>query len=190
MTIAVLVNGVPETDADGQTRLVSRPDAELDTLRQLVASASGYDESRGDQITVKSLPFATIGSEGTLAKPDFLDRLELNGLARIALIGLFALAVIFAVLRPVLRSRAGPAAQEPGLDDSLPLSGGLNGVIEPEDEPLVSEPQLMPELPPRAEPLALPSADPVARLRGMMRERHDESVKILSGWIDNKEKAH
>ena len=80
--------------------------------------------------------------------------------------------------------------QEPGLDDSLPLSGGLNGVIEPEDEPLVSEPQLMPELPPRAEPLALPSADPVARLRGMMRERHDESVKILSGWIDNKEKAH
>ena len=28
-----------------------------------------------------------------------------------------------------------------------------------------------------------------ARLRSMMKERHDESVKILTGWIDNKENA-
>jgi flagellar M-ring protein FliF len=40
------------------------------------------------------------------------------------------------------------------------------------------------------DPLALPSADPVSRLRSMMRERHEESVKILSGWIANKENAN
>ena len=189
MTVAVLVNGVPENGQDGETRLVPRPNAELDTLRELVASAVGYDESRGDLITVKSLPFANIGNNGTLASPRFMDRLEVNDLARIALIGLFALAIIFAVLRPVLRNRTPLPNAKPMLDDSLPISGGLEGLIETEGHPLSAEPQLISELPARAEPLALPSADPVARLRGMMRERHDESVKILSGWIDNKEKA-
>jgi flagellar M-ring protein FliF len=49
---------------------------------------------------------------------------------------------------------------------------------------------MVPPAPPRApEQLALPPADPVARLRSMMKERHDESVKILTGWIDNKENA-
>ena len=32
-------------------------------------------------------------------------------------------------------------------------------------------------------------ADPVARLRGLMRDRREESVRILSGWIGQKEEA-
>lgn len=190
MTVAVLVNGVTETDPQGETRLVPRADAELDTLRELVASAVGFDEARGDQITVKSLPFAALGENGTMAQPSFLDRLELNGLIRIALIGLFALAVIFAVLRPVLRGRTAAKPAEPALlDDSLPMADAFTGTIETEEDAGLGARLVTSELPPRAEQLSLPSADPVARLRGMMRERHEESVKILSGWIDNKEKA-
>ena len=68
--------------------------------------------------------------------------------------------------------------------------GGMDGLVKAPGEAFAGEPQAISPLPPRTEPLALPSADPVARLRGMMRERHDESVKILSGWIENKEKAH
>ena len=33
------------------------------------------------------------------------------------------------------------------------------------------------------------AADPVARLRELMRERQQDSLRILSGWIDDKEKA-
>lgn len=193
LTVAVLVNGVAEAGTQGEGRLVPRPDAELETLRELVASAVGFDEARGDLITVKSLPFAGIGEAGSQAQPGFMDRLELNALARIALIGLFALAVIFAVLRPVLRSRATPAdsAAPALLDNSGPAQGGLVGMIEPASVPQIVEPRLIaPETPPRAEQLSLPPADPVARLRGMMKDRHDESLKILSGWIDNKENAH
>ena len=39
-----------------------------------------------------ALPFAGLGQDGTLAAPGWMERLELNGLARILLIGLFALA--------------------------------------------------------------------------------------------------
>ena len=191
LTVAVLVNGVAQTDAQGKTQLVPRSTAELDTLRELVASAVGYDDSRGDQITVKSLPFAALGENGTSASPGLLDRLELNGLARIALIGLFALAVILMVLRPVLRARGAPAAGPALLDDSRPAPApdALTGTVEAPDTPAPGATLINPE-PVRPGQLALPSADPVARLRGMMRERHDESVKILSGWIDNKENAH
>ncbi len=186
LTVAVLVNGVPEENAQGEAQLVPRQQAELDVLRDLVASAVGYDETRGDLITVKSLPFAGLGDAGTSAAPGWLDRLELNGLARILMIGLFALAVVFLVLRPVLKARARPA-----LDDSRPALDApvLTGTILPAAE-MVAEPTAQPAPPRAPEQLALPSGDPVARLRNMMKERHDESVKILSGWIDNKENAH
>ncbi|RJL07553.1 flagellar M-ring protein FliF [Paracoccus aestuarii] len=193
MTVAVLVNGTVQADAQGQTSLVPRPEAELQTLRELVASAVGYDEARGDQITVKSLPFATLGESGTLAAPGFLDRLALNDLARIALIGAFALAIALMVLRPVLRNRAA-AQQPPQLDNSLPpmppMMGGLNGSIQDDFEPSPDNPRVVPIEFPGVETLSLPPADPVARLKALMKERHDESVKILSGWIDNKEKVN
>ena len=185
MTVAVLVNGVPEENAGGEVQMVPRSEGELDVLRELVASAVGFDEARGDQITVKSLPFAGLGQDGTSAAPGWMDRLELNGLARILLIGLFALALVFLVLRPVLKGRARPA-----LDNSRPAldAPALTGTILPTVE-VMPEP-MVPPAPPRApEQLALPPADPVARLRSMMKERHDESVKILTGWIDNKENA-
>ena len=185
--VAVLLNGVPQTNANGESEIVPRSDAELQTLRELVASSVGYDESRGDQITVKSLPFAALGENGTAANPGWLDRLELNGLLRIALIGFFALAIIFVVLRPVLKARnTMPKAL---LDNSFPPEPALTGVIEPAGAPESAAARIIPSEPTRPETLALPSADPVARLRNMMKERHEESVKVLSGWIDNKESA-
>ncbi|MBC9246765.1 flagellar M-ring protein FliF [Paracoccus sp. 11-3] len=187
LTVAVLLNGVSQTNANGDTEIVPRSDAELQILRELVASSVGYDENRGDQITVKSLPFAAFGENGTAANPGWLDRLELNGLLRILLIGFFALAVIFLVLRPVLKARnTTPKAL---LDNSSPSEPALTGVIEPAGTPENPAARIIPSEPIKPETLALPSADPVARLRNMMKERHEESVKVLSGWIDNKESA-
>lgn len=189
LTVAVLVNGVAQADAQGDTQLVPRPEQELAVLRELVASAVGYDETRGDLITVKSLTFATLGQDGTLAQPGLLDRLDLNTLVRIALIGIFALAVIFAILRPALRGRASPQAVPALLDDSGPAAEAVTGTIETDQPQIIGSDRLLPLQPEPAEPLSLPHGDPVARLRGMMRERHEESVKILSGWIENKESA-
>lgn len=199
MTVAVLVNGVAQTNAQGETAMAPRSEAELQVLRELVASAVGFDEARGDQITVKSLPFTTLGDEGMLARPGLFEQLELNGLLRLALVGFFALALLMLVLRSLMRGReTRPESNVPQLDNSLPpLEGGppplpgLDGMIEPagssmSDEPFFFEPQPMMG----ADPLSLPSADPVSRLRSMMRDRHEESVKILSGWIANKESAN
>lgn len=187
LTVAVLVNGIAEEQ--GEEGLVPRPEAELEVLRELVASAVGYDETRGDMITVKSLPFAELGSGGTAAKAGLLEKLELNMLARLAIIGLFALAIAALILRPILKSRLAPSFAPPPLDDSLPVDGPQP--VSAEENPTGdSSAQILIPSPEPNKQLSLPQGDPVARLRSMMRERHDESVKILSGWIDNKENAH
>lgn len=196
LSIAVLVNGTVGTNDQGEPEIIPRPEAELAILRELVASAAGFDDTRGDVITVKSLPFAALTQDGTLVQPSFLDRLHLNSLLRLALFGLFALIVLIIVLRALRRPQEAAQLQlmdniapAPSESDSLPDlmndSGNndfsLDNFVTP--IPLGTDP-----FEPADEPLALPSADPVARLRSMMREKHDESLKVLSGWIENKEK--
>ncbi|MBM4376306.1 MAG: flagellar M-ring protein FliF [Deltaproteobacteria bacterium] len=53
LAVAVVIDGV--TDANGDVSM--RPQAELDKLNQLVRSAVGFDEDRGDIVTVESVPF-------------------------------------------------------------------------------------------------------------------------------------
>lgn len=197
LSVAVLVNGVMQENSKGETELVPRPETELETLRELVASAVGFDPARGDQLTVKSLPFAEMGTEGTLAsRGGWLDRLELNALIKLAIIGFFALAIAWLILRPMLRGRLTERAEMNLLDDSAPPASrtasattNANASIEPPlsqagyDATLIGS-----DLPGKAQ-LSLPPADPVARLRSMMKDRQNESMKILSGWIDEKEKA-
>jgi flagellar M-ring protein FliF len=57
MTVAVMVDGVATIAADGTRTWAARPEEELTTLRELVASAVGLDEARGDVLTLKSLEF-------------------------------------------------------------------------------------------------------------------------------------
>ncbi|RNF32914.1 flagellar basal-body MS-ring/collar protein FliF [Paracoccus methylarcula] len=197
LSVAVLVNGVVQNNAQGDPQVVPRPDSELLVLQELVASTVGFDEQRGDVITVKSLPFADLAQNGTLAKPGLLDRLHLNDLVRIALFGFFALAILLVLLRAARRSApaASVPADRPLLDDSGPSNEPLPAMFEQDDDDEPFDPQsfsnpiplqLDPLSPGEGEQLALPPADPVARLRSMMRDRQDESIKILSGWIENR----
>lgn len=197
LTVAVLVNATLTTAPDGTQSVVPRSEPELEALRELVASAVGFDETRGDVITVKSLPFSAIGTEGTLAEPGgWLSRLALNDLARVALIGLFALAIVVVLMRPVLKARASGAVPAlPGLDagagaDVLaPLQGAPATLLDsPQPDGALALPGLSMNVP-DFDFESTTFADPVARLRELMRDRREDSLRVLSGWIDQKEQA-
>ncbi|KGJ12835.1 flagellar MS-ring protein [Paracoccus sanguinis] len=196
MTVAVLVNGTVQTAADGTQSIVPRAEPELEALRELVASAVGFDEARGDVITVKSLPFSAVGGEGTAAEAGgLLSRLALNDLARLAIIGFFALALAFVVMRPVLRARAAAALPAPALDSSGPAMPELlaPAALSPREveasDGALALPNLALNVPDFEFTPAGTVADPVARLRDLMRERQDESLRLLSGWIGAREEA-
>lgn len=198
LTVAVLVNGTSQTASDGTQTIQPRTEVELEALRELVSSAVGFDEARGDVITIKSLPFSAMAIEGTHAEAGggLLSRLALNDLARLALIGLFALAIVFVLMRPILKARAAAALPPPALDESGAGAGelltpipALTGAFDtPADSSEMGLPGLSMNIP-DFDFAATTYADPVARLRELMRERQDESLRLLSGWIDAKEKV-
>src|SRR5207245_191071 len=56
LSVAVLVDGV-YTEEKGKRVFARRPQEEMDRLRDLVKSAVGFSETRGDKIEVACVPF-------------------------------------------------------------------------------------------------------------------------------------
>jgi len=181
-TVAVLVDGLRAADGTWSPR----SEEELADLRDLVASAVGYDEARGDVITLKSLEFEPLpaGEPGVL--PGMLAALDLMTLIQMAIIAVVALALGLFVIRPLLKApRASaeplalPAAVPPALtgelEDDDSLSGAGGALLRVGHDP-------------GASPAAPP--DPVDRLRQLIAERQAESVEILRSWMDEREESH
>jgi flagellar M-ring protein FliF len=123
MTVAVMVDGVVTVASDGTRTWAPRPRTNLTTLRELVASAVGLDETRGDVLTLKTLEFQALpiaegteawhGPSGADGPVDVLSMIQTAVLAVVALVlGLF-------VLRPILTSASPPG---PALRPQAPLA--------------------------------------------------------------------
>lgn len=189
LSVAVLVDGELVTADDGTVTNQPRSDEELAALQELVASAVGFDEARGDTITLKSLPFPSVPDEGTQAEEGFLQpftSLDLTRLAQAGVLALVALGLGLFVLRPVLLSgRRSQALASPLATLALPSLGAeaprvLDGVIE--DGELARSGIALAD-----DPTPASLADPVARLRRLIEQRQTETVEILRGWMETEE---
>lgn len=185
LSVAVLIDGQLVTAADGTTTTEPRNEAELATLRELVASAVGLDETRGDVLTVKSLTFLPEPPVGDMVQPGLIaGELNIMSLIQIGVLALVALVLGLFVLRPMLTSARPPVAI-PAPARSLALPSGsetvLTGEIDTDERPqnfaLVGS----------GDNAGRQDADPVARLRRLIEERQAESVEILRGWMELEE---
>ena len=107
ITVAVLVDGQRIIDDAGQPVWTARGENELAALRDLVASAVGFQEERGDVITLKSLEFEALPATPENVAPGFLSRVtfDLMMLVQLAVLALVALILGLFVVRPILASR-------------------------------------------------------------------------------------
>ncbi|MDT0681674.1 flagellar basal-body MS-ring/collar protein FliF [Roseicyclus sp. F158] len=199
-TVAVLVNGRVETAAGGEETIVPRSDEELSELRELVESAVGYDEARGDRITVKSLAFMPGADLGTAAPVGWSQRFAIDAMAlmQLVVLSLVALALGLFVVRPILAGNRGvaalPSPPETAKEESSPETAREARPIAPElpsaaDAPGDASFELSSPGSSAAPAPALPPADPVDRLRSLMSERREETMKVLQSWMDDKEDA-
>lgn len=185
LTVAVLVNGVPGTDAAGNPVMVPRPDEELSALRELVASAIGLDEARGDQLTLRSMPFEPLPELGSEAQAPGLfaaTPLDTMRLVQLGVLAVVALVLGLFVLRPLLTRAPAPGLLAPA---ETPSGEALTAEIDP-PEPA----EALPVPAPQGEVPALPPVSPeeaVARLRTLIDERQEDTLAILRGWMDDEE---
>ncbi|MBK5924999.1 flagellar M-ring protein FliF [Rhodovulum sulfidophilum] len=209
LSIAVLVEGVTSTAADGTETWQPLPDADLDSLRELIASAAGFDAERGDALTIKSMRFEPLDAGGSGPQSSLFGEFTLDPLTLIQLAVLSVVALILGlfVVRPILAGQGKAAVA--GLP--APAGGGqdqtwLNGEIDPADGPqdgmeddLGLPAMTMAAIDPADfsdQPLGMDGFgggggdSPVDRLRDLIESRREESIAILRGWMeDRQEKA-
>ncbi|MBC7137282.1 MAG: flagellar M-ring protein FliF [Defluviimonas sp.] len=192
LSVAVLVDGVQITDAAGEASWQPRPDEEIAMLRELVASAVGFDEARGDSLTIRSLPFEAGAMEGTAAGPGLftMPPLDVMQLAQVAVLSVVALVLGLFVLRPILAGAPGRQVPELASPAGPPaLTGEIDeGDFTPGNMAVVSDFGDGGGLPALGTAFAVagggPDEDPVARLRRLIAERQEETAEILRGWME------
>ena len=141
ISVAVLVNGSYGTLPDGSDGYIERSEEEMQRLTQLVSTAIGFDEGRGDQVQVESLQFLDFESDfsgpigrsiGTILTDNAMTILRaLFGLALVAIImilGARPLRLILDATGPT------PALAGAGADPAL-----LDGPVDSEPRALTQD---------------------------------------------------
>ncbi len=139
LSVAVLVDGLYEEQADGTQSYTPRSDQEITQISSLVKSAIGYDASRGDQLEVINLRFAPVEAPDAIesAEPLLgLYKADYMRIAEMAILGILGVLIILLVFRPLINGllegpttatvaamaegAEGAPAQLPGPDGTMP----------------------------------------------------------------------
>lgn len=180
MSIAVFVNQVAEEAAEEGGAPTLRAPEEIETLKALVANAAGFDEKRGDTLTIETLPFKPLSTDGVLAKAnpigDFISQ-YLMDMVKFAILAIVTLILGLFVVRPLFAPKEAPA-----------LAAGAIGPAALEAAP----PPGAGALPPGAESLAsLPPAEPAAleTLKTLAATKTDQTASLIKAWLETSEDA-
>lgn len=131
LTVAVVLDDRSTTNEKGEVERKPMSDEELAKFTQLVKEAVGFDEARGDRVTVSNVAFS--GEELIEEAPIYAQPWAWDA-AKQLLLGLAALIIFLVVARPLLRTLLGEKAREepevgemaalpPGSEQQLALPG-------------------------------------------------------------------
>lgn len=182
LSVAVLVDGTRRIGADGVEIWEPLPDADLGALQELVASAVGYDESRGDVITLKSMPFEQVSLGAEPAAPGLLQKMQLDvmSILQLAVLALVGLILGLFVIRPILTGQTTEnSAVLPPPAPVEALTGELSGAGAEKAAPVAQG-----NAPLQIDGTVVPEADPVEKLRELIEERQTETVEVLRSWME------
>ncbi len=200
ISVAVLVDGTRTEAEDGTQTFTPRTPEEIQVLEELVKSAIGYDEARGDRVTIRSMDLPMIDATESGAAGDAWvtgHPMDYAELARMGIVGAVVLGLGIFVLRPLLAASASPApAALPAPDAAdapagLPAPDALTGQIDEGPAELVmgggfptmgADDAMGGDFP----ALSPGSFDenPVDRLKSLIEERQEETVEVLKNWIE------
>lgn len=136
ISVALLVDGIYATTANGEVSYQARPQADLDRIAALVRSAVGFDQARGDLIEVVNLRFAEAPASlplenqkaGFAALFDF-SREDILRLIELGALVIMTLLVLLFAVRPLINRMMAPELALAGPGGAL-ITGGEPGTLE------------------------------------------------------------
>ncbi|MBN9565407.1 MAG: flagellar M-ring protein FliF [Alphaproteobacteria bacterium] len=199
LSVAVMVDGLYKKDSDGKEQYTPRTKEELDNFAKLVKSAVGFKADRGDSVEVINMQFAPQEeiSGSYVQKWLGLDQTDIMKLAQLlSLLGL-GLAVVFFVVRPMMRVKVDAAAvRSIGASGEVPTLPAQRGVDQVESAAVSGVPATTPGLQQTMPhggsegngtlpPIILPS-DSLAlaeKAKEFVLENPVVSSEVIRGWL-------
>jgi len=183
VTAAVLVDHVPRPGPDGTVALQPLAEAELQRVEALVRQAVGFDEARGDVVSVMNAPFVHEPVGETSPAP-WWKLPQVRDIARLLLGALVVLALLFGVVRPAIRQITDPSPRrrQDGADTTRAH------VIEDEAPGLAADKA---EISAKA-PMALGSdayEDQVRQAREAVQADSKRVAQVVKGWLNDEATA-
>ncbi|WP_022727353.1 flagellar basal-body MS-ring/collar protein FliF [Fodinicurvata sediminis] len=126
LSVAVLVNDVQTTNAEGETVSEPRSQEELDRLAALARSAVGFNPERGDSFEIASMQFADVMPSGGVESDSLLgmERGQLMKIAEVLVLGVIAVLVLLLIVRPLVMRLLTPEGGSSGMQGTPALAGG------------------------------------------------------------------
>ena len=183
VTAAVLVDHVPRPGPDGTVALQPLAEAELQRVEALVRQAVGFDEARGDVVSVMNAPFVHEPVGETSPAP-WWKLPQVRDIARLLLGALVVLALLFGVVRPAIRQITDPSPRR--RQDGAETTRAH--VIEDEAPGLAADKA---EISAKA-PMALGSdayEDQVRQAREAVQADSKRVAQVVKGWLNDEATA-
>lgn len=208
LSVAVLVDGTYTRSPTGELTYQPRPAEDLERIGQLVRTAVGFDQARGDKVEVVNLRFAEAPPAiADLAEQTLMQQLlaftkeDLIRFAELAVISLLTVIVLMVVVRPLLKQvlasevmvRPIPSFMRDGM--AMIQSDGTG---DPAGSPASSIPDALVTIPgdaPSERMLAVAQikgqlkAQSVEKIGALVAQNPADSVAVLRGWIHEKATA-
>ncbi|SDY41292.1 flagellar M-ring protein FliF [Allochromatium warmingii] len=195
LTAAVVVDYVDQVNDAGEPIRQPRSEAEMETLRELVREAIGFNGERGDSLQVRSASFvadAAEDAEPIWTQPWFLELVKIIGGLLLALI------VLLAVVRPVMKlllpkpPEPEPTPEALEKDGELPaLTDGSAGEDELGEETLSlsQESTSIASLLSAPKELDRQQQLDLEAIREMVREDPKRVVQVMKQWLGEDSKS-
>lgn len=200
LSVAVAVDGATAVGKDGKPGAYTpRSAEEMQRIEQLVRTAVGYNQERGDQVSVINVKFPTAdGGEGVVASNPLMgfDKNDIMRAVELGVLALVGILMIFFVARPLLGGGGGGKQGAAGGGNALvgPAGQVTRVMVSPDGQQMQITGDGQLALPGPGGDEAHARID-MARVDGQVRasavrkvsefvERHpDESVSILRSWL-------
>ncbi len=183
LTVAVMVDGVYEKNAEGKMVYRPRTPEEMEQINALVRSSVGYDANRGDVVEVENMRFVNMMPEIEEVQEILIMGFTKDELIRIAEgigVAVVAILVILLVIRPLINNafdvsgnnNDGRLLGSNPEDDNLLLSNFLN-----DDESGVEELINLNKIDGRVKVSSL------KKVSDIVEKNPDAAVNVIRGWL-------
>jgi flagellar M-ring protein FliF len=167
LTVAVLIDNLRTTAADGKVTETPLPADQLERLTALVRDAVGFDATRGDSVNVVNSSFLGTPAvdEGELESIPIWEKAWAQTLAKVFAGVVVLLIIVFSVLKPLTRGLLN-AAKTPGLRQGAlaAVAAGAQAGGPPDAPALAYEQQ-------------------IAQARGLVTQDPKRGAQVVKQWV-------